>query len=319
MRSSLTRAYAWVAVLLILLLAATSCVETGGEKADSEIPPRDPSILIGAFNFSESRVLAEVYRQALEANGFDADVLSDVGPREVIEPALEQEQIDIAIEYLGAALAFLDPDAVEDARTPQRAYELLDEAFADKNVELLSPAPGQNRNEYVVTAETAAEHDLATISDLQKVDSEMVFGGPPECPARPLCLQGLRSTYQLEFESFVPLDSGGPRTVAALETGEVDAALLFTTNPVISDERLVVLKDDRGLQPAENIVPVVRRELLEEHGRPLAATLDSVSRLLTDQELRFLNAEIDIEHKPAEAAASDWLQKHGLVHRGSST
>jgi osmoprotectant transport system substrate-binding protein len=307
----LVRAAACLAVALTTMVSCA--VNIGGQRPDREVPPRSEAIVIGAFNFSESRVLAEVYRQALESRGLTADVLSDVGPREVIEPALEQDQIDIAIEYLGAALAFLDPEAFGTVTDPDHAYSLLEDAFAAKGVRTLAAAPGQNRNEFVVTAATAKEFDLKKLSDLQKVDSDFVFGGPPECAARPLCLEGLERIYQLEFASFVPLDSGGPQTVAALETGQVDVALLFTTNPAIAEDRLVALKDDRHLQPPENILPVVRDEVADNHGDALVETIDAVTERLTTEDLRELNAEVEISQKAPEDVAEDWLNEQGLT------
>jgi osmoprotectant transport system substrate-binding protein len=300
-----------VSFLTLTLLSA--CVSIGPQRKRLSVPERDPSILIGAFNFSESRVLAEVYRQALQEQSFDVEVLSDVGPREIIEPALEQAQIDVAVEYMGAALAFLDPEAVEGATGAAQTFSRLQEALAERGVRALEPAPGQNRNEIVVTQRTAEEHGLRTVSDLQKIDSEVVFGGPSECPARPLCLEGLEGTYQLEFEGFVPLDSGGPKTVAALESGEIDAALLFTTNPAITQGRLVALEDDRGLQPPENIIPVIREEVIGDQDPAFVEAFDSVTRLLTNDELRKLNAAVDIRHESPEDAASRWLAEQGIT------
>lgn len=302
------------AYILVAALVMPACtVSFGGRRPDREVPPRSENIVIGAFNFSESRVLAAVYEQALEAAGFDADVLSDVGPREVIEPALEQDQIDIAIEYLGAALAFVQPEALDRDHDRDGAFRLLQEALAAKGVQAFPPAPGENRNEFVVTAATAKEHNLRKLSDLQQIDSESSFGGPPECASRPLCLQGLEKTYQLEFSSFTPLDSGGPQSVAALEAGEVDVALLFTTNPAIEAGHLVALEDDRHLQPPENILPVVRSEVVEEQGERFASTLNEVTSRLTTPELRKLNAAVDIEHRTPEDAASEWLNEQGLT------
>lgn len=307
----LVRAASCFAMALATMVSCS--ISVGGDRPDQEVPPRSDAIVIGAFNFSESRVLAEVYRQALESRGFPSDVLSDVGPREVIEPALEQDQIDIAIEYLGAALAFLDPEALEGVTDPRVAYSLLEDAFGAKGVRTLTPAPGENRNEFVVTTATAEEFDLEKLSDLQKVDSDFVFGGPPECTARPLCLEGLNKTYQLEFASFIPLDSGGPQTVAALETGEVDVALLFTTNPAITEDRLIALKDDRRLQPPENILPVVRDDVADSHGDALVETIDAVTERLTTEDLRELNAEIEISQKAPEDVAEQWLKEQGLT------
>jgi osmoprotectant transport system substrate-binding protein len=269
--------------------------------------------VIGAFNFSESQVLAEVYEHALDEAGFEAQVLENVGPREVIEPALEQDQIDVAVEYLGAALAFVDADAVAGPLTTGEALSLLRERLRERGIVPLEPAPGQNRNEIVVSAQTATENDLRAITDLQRIDGTLTFGGPAECPARPLCLQGLERLYQLDFGRFIALDTGGPLTTGALESGEVDVGLLFTTNPALAEGDLMALEDDRHLQPPENIVPVVRDEIASEHGEAFTDAIDEVTRLLTNEELRKLNAAIDLEHKSAHEAAREWLGEMGLL------
>ena len=127
---------------------------------------------------------------------------------------------------------------------------------------MLDYASAQDRNEIVVTRRTAQRFDLHTISDLRPVASDLDFGGPPECPSRPHCLQGLESLYDLHFASFHPLDAGGPLTVAALKEAQIDVGLMFTTDPQISRNGFVALRDDRHLHPAENVVPVVRPKSL---------------------------------------------------------
>jgi osmoprotectant transport system substrate-binding protein len=268
--------------------------------------------VIGAFNFSESEVLAEVYRQALEAKGFDAELLGNVASREIMEPALEQAQIDMVVEYLGTALTFVDQDAASSVHSATEAKRALEEAFGSRGVEVLDPAPGQNRNEIVVTEDIADRYDLETISDLAPIADELTFGGPPECPGRPLCLVGLKKTYGLTFKAFQPLDSGGPVTVAALEGKEIDVALLFTTTPQITTDRLVVLEDDRHLQPAENIVPVIRRGVVD-HNESIVDALDRVTSHLTDEALREINQAASIEHSPVATVAAQWLRKEGLI------
>jgi osmoprotectant transport system substrate-binding protein len=269
--------------------------------------------VIGTFNFSESRVLAEVYGAVLEDRGIENQVIPDVGTREVVEPALEQGEIDVAIEYVGTSLAFVDPEAAAEVRTAETAQARLEEAFELRGIEVLRHAPGENRNEVVVTAETAAEHDLRTISDLEALAPKLTFGGPPECPSRPLCLQGLERTYNLQFGSFLPLDSGGPLTIAALDGSEVDAALLFTTNPALANGDLVALEDDRDLQPPENLVPVVRGEVVRTHGAELTDALDSVTELLTRDALRELNRRVEVFGEGPAMAAATWLEDTGLL------
>ena len=127
-----------------------------------------------------------------------------------------------------------------------------------------------------------------------------------------LCLAGLQRVYGLKFDEVVSsLDAGGPVTHQALDDGYVDVALLFSTDPAIDDPDLVELSDDRRLQPAENVTPLVRKEVVERWGSKLVGVIDSVSAQLTTDELRQLNARAaggDV----ADVAAA-WLEEHGLA------
>lgn len=293
------------------LLFASACGSTGTGGA-ATVADRSDRIVIGAFNFSESQALANLYADALERSGYRVQVLDEVASREVMEPALEQGQVDIVLEYLGTALTFLDPARAAEARSTGEAHDYLVEAFAQRGVSVLDHAPGQNRNELVVTAKFADLHSLEKISDLVAVAPELKFGGPPECPSRPLCLPGLERVYGLSFTTFVSLDSGGPATLAALTAGEVDVALLFTTNPNIETRGLVVLEDDLHLQPAENVVPVVRSAVAEAEGIQFQAVIDEVTAKLTDASLRRLNESVELEGASPQVAAADWLSEEGF-------
>jgi osmoprotectant transport system substrate-binding protein len=277
-----------------------------------EVSARTDAIVVGAFNFSESRALAELYAEALRRTGEPAEVLDEVASREIMEPALEQGQVDFVPEYLGTALTFLEGDEAAGGSV-RSAHAALVEAFAGRGVHVAAPAPGQNRNEIVVTRAFAREHSLATISDLARIDQDSSFGGPAECLARPLCMIGLEEVYGLSFDAFESLDAGGPATVAALAGGEVQVALLFTTNPQIGIKRFVVLEDDRSLQPPENVVPVLRDERAARLSPAAVAAVDAVTQRLTDAALRRLNGSVEIGGlTPADAAAA-WLDHEGIL------
>jgi osmoprotectant transport system substrate-binding protein len=144
------------------------------------------------------------------------------------------------------------------------------------------------------------------------VAADLAFGGSPECPQRPLCLAGFEETYGLDFGCFTPLDAGGPVTVSSLRAGTVDVALLFTTDGAIAENDFVLLVDDRGLQPAENVTPVVRADVIESYGDGFVRLVDSVSEVLTTADLRELNARVTVGGElPSEVAAA-WLADHGL-------
>jgi osmoprotectant transport system substrate-binding protein len=282
-----------VGAVLALALVATAC--GSGDSTDGE------TITIGSFNFNESVIVAEIYAQALEEAGFDVERRFNLGSREIVKPALEGGEIDLVPEYIGTINSFLggEPTADSDA-TFAEAKRL----FEDQGVTLLAYAPAQSKNAYVVTAETASSLGLTKVSDLGPYASEMVFGGPPECDVRRFCLQGLVELYGLNFAEFRPLDVGGPITVAALEGNDIQVALLFSADGIIAEKGFVVLEDDMGLNPAENVAPAIRVELVEEHGSHLTDVLAAVSAALTQDALIDMNRRADVNGEdPADIAA----------------
>lgn len=272
----------------------------------------DGAITVASFDFSESVLLAEIYAQALESNGFTVKRALGLGSRELVEPALERELVEFVPEYLGTALQFVTRGAGTVTSNVKVSRRELMEAFDQRGIAALASAPAQDANAVAVTAQTAATYHLRTISDLATIAGQLVFGGPPECPERPLCLPGLEKTYGLRFKRFQGLDASGPLTAASLASGQVDVALLFTTDGDILTKGFVVLDDDRKLQPAENVTPVVRREVVAAYGSRFSEVVDAVSGVLTTQALVEMNQSMAMgEEAPGVAAA--WLRSHDLV------
>jgi osmoprotectant transport system substrate-binding protein len=297
-------------VLVLLVLA--SCSRTDDASTDAIAVAPDGAVVVASFNFPESVVLAEIYAMALEEIRVPVVRQREVGPRELMEPALEQGLVDLVPEYLGSALAYLDPSSAGVSLDAEAASRRLTEILEPRGVAVLDHAPAQNQNGIVVTSQTAARYQLSTVSDLAPVAGALVFAGPPECRDRPLCLPGLRKAYGLEFQRFLPLDSEGRQTRAALSRGDADVGLLFATDGHLADEEFVLLHDDRGLQPAENVVPLVRRTVVQRWGDALVDRLEAVTFALTTEALTEMNAEVAIEgESPAEVAA-DWLDDQDL-------
>jgi osmoprotectant transport system substrate-binding protein len=301
----------WVTALAIALVACTSNDEPS---TDTQSQDTDrPRIVVGSFDFAESRIIAEAYALALEDAGYPVERLGSVASREIMEPALEQGFVDFVPEYQGTVLSFLNLGRASGNWGPDETQRKLADAFRERGVDVLDYAPAENKNEVVVTQETADRYKLESISDLKKVAPELVFGGPPECPSRPLCLIGLEQEYGLEFQEFQPLDVGGTLTVAALEGEEVDVAVLFTTNPEITAKGFVVLQDDLNLQPSEHLVPVVRKEIAQTYGEDFSRVVDSVTEHFSTTALRQLNGEVEIEGEDPAEAAREWLAEEGLL------
>jgi len=302
-------------LLALLLAVPTACVSIGlGSAVERTASPAtgDDAITVASFDFPESVLLAEIYAQALESEKFQVKRALDLGPRELVEPTLELGLVEFVPEYLGSALGFVSRGAAEASADVDDTRRKLTAAFADRGIAVLEPAPAQDVNALAVTAQTAATYRLKTISDLVPVASQLVFGGPPECPSRPLCLPGLQRTYGLRFKRFQALDAGGPYTNAGLASGQIDVALLFTTDWNIRRNGFVLLEDDRRLQPAENVTPVVRNEIVAAYGSRFTEVIDAVSASLTTEELRELNRLVGLEAKAPAQVARTWLRSKGL-------
>ena len=290
-----------VLVVTVALVAAACSSESG------EID--GPTIKIGSANFSESALVAEIYAQALEAEGYSVDRKLNIGTREIYKPALESGELDLLPEYIGTMLTFLGGEASSDSAATHSA---LQGAWEPEGISILDFAPAQDKNGLVVTKATAEELGVSRTSDLANFNGTLVFGGPPECPNREFCLIGLQSLYGLDFLEFKPLDVGGPITVTALESGEIDVALLFTSSGVILAKEFVLLEDDKGLQPAENLAPAVRTEILDFYGDRFANVLNAVSSVLTTTELIALNKAVEVDGEDPDKVAADWLDAQGL-------
>src|SRR5919199_3355817 len=305
------RRRAWSGMALLLLALLTAC--QGGPLTGRDAPPQKPRITIGSMNFAEQLVLAELYARALEARGYRVDRVPSLGPRETAEPALESGRIDLYPEYLATLLTFLTGGADRGTSDPAATHQRLSDVLKARGVTAFAYAPAVNTNGFAVTAGTAQRYGLEKLSDLPPVAPQLIFGGPPECPVRPFCLPGLRQTYGITFRAFRIYDAGGPQTVAALESGQVDVALLFTTDPLIAARSFVLLADDRQLQLADNVAPVIRTDLLKKAPQEFRPTLDAVSAKLTTPDLTGLNGQVSLERQAPRDAARGWLQANGLL------
>ena len=293
------RTYSVGAMLLVLALVAGAC--SSGDSTDGT------TIEIASFGFGESEIVAEIYKQALEAEGYTVNHQVQVGPREVLKPALEAGDVHIIPEYVGSALEA--GFGIEPSADGEATRELLIEAYEDAGVTVLELSAAEDKNTFVVTRDLAEANDITTVSDLAKL-GPIVLGGPPECPERPRCQIGLEELYGLEIAEFRALDAGGSLTVAALEGGEVQVGLFFSTYLFIDE--FLALDDDLGLQPAENIVPVIRQDILDEYGDRLSDTLNAVSAELTTEALTEMNERF-FAPEDADVIAADFLAEVGLV------
>lgn len=289
-------------VLAIILVALAGC----SPAAEPSPAPAERTIRFAAYDFSENQILVAVYAEAVRRMGLPVTVESGVATREVVEPALEQGVVDVVVDYLGTATSFVRQAAPAPARTPEQLHADLAQALGPRGVTVLDAAPAEDQNGFAVTTAFAVEHGVNTLSELRPLAPDLVFGGPPECPERPLCLPGLRKVYGLQFGEVRSMTSRAA-TVEALIAGEIQVGLLETTDARLGSAPVLLLVDDGSLQPHENVVPLVRTAVLDRWGDRLRAALDSTSARLTTGALVALNRAVEMGGRtPAEAAADWW-------------
>jgi osmoprotectant transport system substrate-binding protein len=294
-------------VLAVGILAG--CGGNSDPLATQPVAPSPPgTVRVGSANFTENRLLAEIYATGLEIRGVTVERRFGIGSRETYFPALERGEIDLVPEYTGNALQFLDPQATATAS------DQVDQQLAAKlppQLTLLQPSAAEDKDAVVVTRAFATQNNLRSIEDITRLCPTIAFGGPPEFQQRPYGVPGLQRNYGCTFREFRALDAAGPLTVAALRDGTVQAADLFTTDASIPQNDFVVLADPRSNFAAQNVVPLINRS---KTGDPrVTEVLNRISSQLDTAVLTDLNRRLAGPDRPDPATvARDWLASAGI-------
>jgi osmoprotectant transport system substrate-binding protein len=325
------RKHRWLMLLALLIaaLAVAGCgddddgdegsagtTESTEQQAQDTITNNDKNsttqITIGSKNFTEQKVLGEIYAQALAAAGFDVSKELNLGDEKTALKALEGGDISAYPEYTGTALlSFFGFTADKLPSDEQTAFEEAKKGFAEKDLTALPPTPFVSSNEVAVTKETADELGLEKISDLEGKSQDLTLYGSPECRQRLDCKLGLEQVYGLKFKKFVPVDLALRHEV--LSKGQADVSIVFTTDPQNKREGFVLLEDDKGMFPPYNSTLVFRNDILDRAGPDVQKTIELVNKGLTDEVMQELNARVDLDKETPEAVAGQYLQETGLV------
>jgi osmoprotectant transport system substrate-binding protein len=299
-----------IAIVVAACLGLAGCGAFGSDSTP-QVPTRaQDTIVVGVSgDFAENQLVAEMYAQVLEHAGYTVQRELDIHSRESSQNALESGRIDVKPEYLSSLLLFVDPSA-QGSDDPADVARRLGALLGPRGVTVLTPSRAQDTNQFVASAETARRFDLTTMSSLAAVADQLTIGAPPECAQRAFCLPGLKDVYGIVFDDFLPLDVGGPRTIEALHDGDVQIGLMFSTDPRISENGLIPLVDDRHLQDAENITPVIRSDKVNGEIRDL---LDAVSARLGNDTLTFLVGQVVIDGRDIPSVARGFLTANGLL------
>ena len=281
--------------------AATSAASGASGSAGSGSAAAGGTITIGSANFPENATLANIYAEALKAKGIEVATNLNIGERAVYIKALQDGSIDLVPEYSGVLLQYFDKAAT--AVTAEDVFAALQKATPD-GLKVLTQSAAENKDAVVVTKETADANNLKTIADLAPVASTFILGGPPEWQTRPTGVPGLKEKYGLTFKEFKPLDVGGPLTVAALKSDQIQAGNLFTTDPAIAANQFVALEDPNNLFAAQNVLPLINADKATPE---VQQVLDAVSAKLTTEALLELNTKVQVDKEDSVQVAQEWV------------
>lgn len=304
--------YRGVAFGLITALSLTACGGGGGSDDNpltGDSGGGGSSLVVGSANFPENQLLAEIYAQALEGKDLKVTRKFDIGAREVYYDQIVKGGIDVFPEYNGALLSV----AVDKNSTATGTEEINAELKAKlpKSVEILDSAAAEDKDSVTVTARTAKKYDLKTLADLKPVAGDLTLGAGSEFKTRTQGGVGLKKVYGVEFGKFQPLDAGAQTTlVKLLKDDKVQAANLYTTDPAIIEDKLVVLEDPKNLFSSQNVTPLVYKKAVDAKARE---ALNAVSAKLTTEDLLEMMKKLVNDKEDASVVAEEWLKKSGLT------
>ncbi len=317
----ITRTLVLGASLLVLVGACT----TGGGGTNAPASPgsspggasaSDPTIKIGSDGFYEAKLMAEIYGQALEAAGYKVDRTGiGMGARKVSAPALESGQIDLKPEYIGSGLAFYEPG--KQTGDPAANQKALQAVLATKGggITVLDYSSAADQNAFVVRKETADQFNLTKMSDLTAVQGQLKFGVATDCETNPVCAEALKTAYGIDVSNALKLAACDTPMVQALKGKTIDVGELCSTQPDIAVNGWVVLADDKQTQPADNIAPLVRDDLLAKLADKAGfeGILNAVSAAMDTPTLTDLGKQVSVDNKDIAVVAKAWLQAKGLA------
>ncbi|MDF2573481.1 MAG: glycine/betaine transporter [Agromyces sp.] len=263
------------------------------------------TLVVGSQDYYSNEIIAEIYAQALEENGYTVERDFRIGQREVYIPEIEDGAIDVFPEYTGNLLQYYVPDT--EATTSEDVYAELETSLPE-GLRVLDQSPATDQDSYNVTKAFSDENGVTSLADLKDVTTPITLGGNSELATRPYGPDGLKEVYGVDV-AFTPIeDSGGPLTLKALVDNQVQMVNIYSADPNIAANDLVTLEDPEGLFLASNVVPVVSEKVTDE----IAEIIDTVSEALTAEDLVALNALSVNEQQSADQIAADWLAEKSL-------
>jgi osmoprotectant transport system substrate-binding protein len=297
-------------------LLLTACGGNSNPLSDASSPQPSQSgsasaqggpVVVGSADFTESKILAEIYSQALKAKGVDSSTKLGIGSREIYIKALQDGSISAVPEYTGNLLLNFDANAT--ATTADEVEKSLP-AVLPSGIKVLKASPAVDQDVYVVTKEFSAKNGITSLADLKKIASSSTLGGPPELEKRAYGPPGLEKIYGAKFKAFVPYAKYPPK-ISDLDSNKIQVATFFTTDAVISEKGYVQLEDPQSMILPQNVIPLVRSDVADDANA--VAALEGVQSALTTDDLVQLDKKVDSERQDPAQVAGEWLKSKGLA------
>jgi osmoprotectant transport system substrate-binding protein len=304
MRFSRSLAFGALAALASTLIVPAVFAGTPAGAASGK-----PTIVIGSTNFEEQAIVSNIWADVLKKAGYHVTVEPALGTRAIVVPAIEKGQINLEPDYAASLLGYLHGGTPQPAGTNiSTAIPADQKALANYGVTVLPASKALDTNVFAVTKATANKDHLTTISSLKKYASKLTLGGPPECPTFAGCEPGLKKVYGLNFAGFKSLDEAGPLSVAALKNGEVQVVELFSSDGNVVKNNFVALTDNKHLEGADYIVPVIRKSV---NTSDVAHIINKIDAKLTTAAISKLNLDVTSKQQQPAAVAQTWVASVG--------
>ena len=308
-----------LALAALLLSAACSNDDTSGGDGDNTPAGGGDkgTISLSGQNFTEMQIMAAMYQAVLEDAGYTVDVKL-VDTRDVYVQQLKSGKVDVVPDYLAGMADFLNTAANGVDATPISSNSAEDtlsalQPLADAaGITMLEPAEATDQNAFAVTKDFADENNLTTLSDLAALGEPVTLAAAPDCAGRSDCEGGLSDTYGINITKILPLGFDSPQTKDSVNQGESQLGLVATTDGALDEEGLVILQDDKGIQPAQNLIPAVNSDFLDAHP-DVATALNELSSTLTTEDLGALDLKVGVQRAQPADVAMEYLMDKGLM------
>ena len=314
------------AVLTVLaLFLLTACGNVGSSSSDSgsgsggggtQAGGKGPTITVGSKNFTEEYILGNMYADALQANGFRVVRKINLGSVQINDQALQRGQIDVYPEYTGTSLETVLDYKGKAPDTPEKTYQTAKKLYAQRSPSdtVLQPAPYNNTYGIFVTKSAAKKYHLKTLADLAKASPKLTFLSFSEFQNRSDGYPNMKKNYPFNFKNIKKVNSIGGPIYQGVQRGDGDVGVGFTTDGQLSSSDLVVMKDPKNIWPYYYPAPIVRTDVLKKHPK-IKDVLNKVSKTLSVETMRKLNAKVDIDHKDPADVAKQYLQDEGILKK----